>query len=104
MYDLTELTNTLHEKGFKVHIETSGRISLNGTFDWVCFSPKKFKKPVSNFGLSADELKIIVFNKSDFEWAESYRKEVKSEMQTVSSTGMGQTRHCARFDCELRKK
>jgi 7-carboxy-7-deazaguanine synthase len=78
MYDLTELTNTLHEKGFKVHIETSGAYALNGSFDWVCFSPKKFKKPVSNFGLSADELKIIVFNKSDFEWAESYRKEVKS--------------------------
>ncbi len=76
MYNLTDLTNGLKNKGFKVHIETSGAYPLTGTFDWICFSPKKFKKPIENFGKKADELKVIVFNKSDFEWAETYRKEV----------------------------
>jgi len=79
MYDLAELTFALHEKGYKVHIETSGAYPIKGSFDWVCFSPKKFKKPVTNFGFCANELKIIIFNKSDFEWAESFRKEVTSD-------------------------
>lgn len=76
MYDLNDLTAGLKARGFRVHIETSGAYPLTGTFDWVCFSPKKFKKPHENFGKSADELKVIVFNKSDFEWAETYRKDV----------------------------
>lgn len=76
MYNLNDLTDSLKAKGFRVHIETSGAYPLTGTFDWVCFSPKKFKKPYENFGKSADELKVIVFNKSDFEWAETYRRDV----------------------------
>ncbi len=76
MYDLTDLTTHLKAKGFQVHIETSGAYPLIGTFDWVSFSPKKFKNPSLHFGQNAHELKIIIFNKSDFEWAETYRKEV----------------------------
>ena len=76
MYDLSDLSTGLKNKGFNVHIETSGAYPLIGSFDWVCFSPKKFKKPIVNFGSQAHELKIIVFNKSDFEWAETYKKEV----------------------------
>ena len=49
MYDLTNLTVGLKNKGYKVHIETSGAYNLTGNFDWVCFSPKKFKKPKENF-------------------------------------------------------
>lgn len=73
MYNLNELTTALKKAGYSVHIETSGAYPLTGVFDWVCFSPKKFKQPVTDFGTLADELKVIVFNKSDFEWAESFR-------------------------------
>ncbi len=76
MYNLTDLTEGLKNKGFKVHIETSGAYLLIGNFDWVCFSPKKFKKPIENFGNMADELKVVIFNKSDFEWAETFKKDV----------------------------
>lgn len=79
MYDLSELTNGLKDAGYRVHIETSGAYPITGVFDWVCFSPKKFKKPVPNFGTLADELKIIVFNKSDFDWAESFNINLKNE-------------------------
>lgn len=77
MYDLTELCSILKSRGYQIHIETSGVYPLIGHFDWVCFSPKKFKKPMSQFGLCADELKVIVYNASDFEWAETYKSEVK---------------------------
>lgn len=70
LHDLSDLTRVFHDAGFKLHIETSGTRPLSGAFDWVCFSPKKFKAPLSEFYVLADELKIIVYNKHDIEWAE----------------------------------
>lgn len=69
MYDLTYLTNALVEAEVEIAIETSGAYPLSGTIDWVCLSPKKFKKPLEeNFEL-ANELKMIAFNQNDFKWA-----------------------------------
>src|SRR5215218_4631194 len=66
MHDLTELTTQLKYAGFRTHIETSGSSSLTGNWDWITLSPKKFKAPLPGLLRHADELKIIVFNKSDF--------------------------------------
>ena len=76
MYDLTALCNELHNAGFTTHIETSGAYPLIGELDWVTLSPKKFKAPLDECIQMADELKIVVFNKSDFEWAEEYAAKV----------------------------
>ena len=55
MHDLTELTTNLKEYDKKIHLETSGTHPLSGNFDWICFSPKKFKEPLDEFfGLSDD--------------------------------------------------
>jgi len=72
MYDLEKLTTELQKEGYKTHIETSGAYPLTGVWDWVCLSPKKFKKPVDAVMQLADELKVVVFNKSDFQWAEAH--------------------------------
>ena len=72
MHDLTELTKELQAAGLKTHIETSGAHPLSGSWDWVCLSPKKFKAPLPGIVPLANELKIVVFNKSDFDWAEKY--------------------------------
>ena len=79
MYDLTELTRRLHQAGYKTHLETSGAYRLTGSWDWICVSPKKFKAPLEEILPHADELKIIIFNKSDFEWAEEYASQVSKE-------------------------
>lgn len=76
MYNLSGLTTALHRAGLRVHIETSAAYPIVGSFDWITISPKKFKPPVKSELVKANELKIIVFNKSDFEWAESYASEV----------------------------
>lgn len=76
MYDLAALTSELHQAGLKTNIETSGVYALSGEWDWVCFSPKKFKAPHSSVYADADELKIVVYNKSDFEWAEEHASRV----------------------------
>ena len=76
MHELGPLTQALKAAGFRTHIETSGAHPLSGDWDWITFSPKKFKAPLPEIGERAHELKIIVYNKSDFKWAESYEREV----------------------------
>ncbi len=81
MYDLSILTQRLKSFGLRTHIETSGVYPLSGTWDWVCFSPKKFKGPDAAIFERANELKIIVYNKSDFAWAEEHAEKVRSSCQ-----------------------
>lgn len=79
MHDLTLLTRALKDAGMRTHIETSGVYPLTGTWDWVCFSPKKFKAPHSSIFEKANELKVIVFNKSDLSWAEDFAAKVSKQ-------------------------
>ena len=72
MHNLDELTDKLHAAGLSTHIETSGAHPLSGNWDWICLSPKKFKAPLADILPLAHELKIVVFNESDFAWAEKY--------------------------------
>jgi organic radical activating enzyme len=81
MYDLTALTQSLKKAELRTHIETSGAYPLTGRWDWVCLSPKKFKAPVPGIYQQADELKIIVYNKSDFTWAGDFEKKVGKDCQ-----------------------
>jgi organic radical activating enzyme len=78
-YDLTELTSQLHHAGLRTHLETSGAYEITGKWDWVCLSPKKFKPPVNSSFSMADELKIVVYNKSDFDWAEQHASHVNAD-------------------------
>lgn len=70
MWDLTYLTKKLHEKGARIHIETSGAYPLSGEIDWVCLSPKKTMLPLDEVCEAAHELKCIIFNNHDFQFAE----------------------------------
>jgi 7-carboxy-7-deazaguanine synthase len=78
MYELSELTDQLRVRGLKTNIETSGAYPLTGTWDWVCLSPKKFKAPHSSVFEKADELKIVIYNQTDFAWAEEHAAKVKA--------------------------
>lgn len=76
LHALDPLTTALKTAGFQTHIETSGSSPLSGQWDWICLSPKKFKFPLEESIDAASELKVVVFNKSDIEWAESFEKKV----------------------------
>lgn len=76
MHNLDALTASLQQAGFETNIETSGAHPVSGTWDWICLSPKKFKAPLPGILPLASELKIIVFNQSDFTWAEQYAGKV----------------------------
>lgn len=79
MHNLNDLTAVLQEQGFETNIETSGAHPLSGSWDWICLSPKKFKAPLPEILPLANELKIVIFNKSDFEWAEHYASLVSDD-------------------------
>ena len=79
LHDLTHLTAELEAAGFETNLETSGSSPLSGDWDWVCVSPKKFKAPLPENLQYASELKVVVFNASDLDWAESFAKQVSPE-------------------------
>lgn len=79
MHNLVALTNKLNAAGLQTNIETSGSHPLSGKWDWICLSPKKFKAPLTDTLSFANELKIVIFNKSDFDWAEKYAALVAPE-------------------------
>lgn len=79
LHNLTYLCNRIRQKSIGLHLETSGTNTLTGQWDWICFSPKKFKKPLGEYYIRADELKVIVYNESDLEWAESHAARVNPE-------------------------
>lgn len=81
MWSLDYITNQLQDKGMKTHIETSGAYPFSGKWDWFCLSPKKTKLPTKECYKEADELKMIIHNKSDFEFAEEQAEKVGKKCQ-----------------------
>jgi len=79
MWNMNYLTEQLQNKNIKTHIETSGAYLLTGIWDWICLSPKKNKLPLKDIYLQADELKVIVYNKSDFKFAEVQGAKVRED-------------------------
>ncbi len=78
LHNLNELTAALQQAGFETNIETSGSSALSGNWNWICLSPKKFNAPLQEVIVAANELKVVVFNKHDFEWAETYAAQVNA--------------------------
>ncbi|RYY88620.1 MAG: 7-carboxy-7-deazaguanine synthase QueE [Chitinophagaceae bacterium] len=79
LHNLSGLTAALRAAGLRTHMETSGSSPLSGEWDWITLSPKKFKAPLPEVVVHADELKVVVFHKSDLAWAEQWAALVKPE-------------------------
>lgn len=79
IYDLGPLTEMLAARGWKVHIETSGAYAFSGRFDWICVSPKKFQAALPDWLDKADEIKVIVYNRSDLEWGETFVRPLQAQ-------------------------
>lgn len=76
MWNMDPLCKALHGQGMQVHIETSGAYALTGTWNWFCLSPKKNIRPLQAAYDYADELKVIIYNKDDFKFAEEQAAQV----------------------------
>lgn len=69
-YPLGYFTEKLRENGVSTMIETAGVQPLEGIWDWICLSPKKYSPPHASLYPRANELKVIIQNTGDLEWAE----------------------------------
>ncbi len=78
IYNLDALCSALMEKGLQTFIETSGAYPLSGSWDWICLSPKKTMNALPEIYSKAHELKVIIYNKHDFVWAEQEAAKVNS--------------------------
>lgn len=78
LYNLEDLCNQLIDKNIKIFLETSGTNEIKGKFDWIALSPKKHRPPLKENLLLADELKVVICDESDFEWALVNKTFVKS--------------------------
>jgi organic radical activating enzyme len=79
MYQLSPLCDYAEKNGIKKHLETSGAYKLTGNWDWICLSPKKNAPPTEEIIPLANELKVIIYEDSDFQWAEKYALEVNKK-------------------------
>ncbi len=81
MWNMDFITKNLKKENIKIHIETSGAYPLTGKWDWICLSPKKTKLPLEDIYLKANELKMIIYNKNDFKFAEEQAKKVNENCE-----------------------
>jgi organic radical activating enzyme len=79
MYNLGPFTEALKQKGIRLFLETSGAYPLSGYWDWICLSPKKNYPPLDPVFEYANELKVIISDQSDFEWAEGNSGKVNKD-------------------------
>jgi len=75
-YNLDYLCAKLKEHGIKTYLETSGSEKLSGAWDWICLSPKQNAPPLKDIFSKADELKVIIYDETDFDWAEANARNV----------------------------
>lgn len=79
MHKLTELTQLLQAQGIRTHLETSGTQPLTGEWDWITFSPKKFKAPLQEYYAQSHELKVVINHVSDISWAQEHADKMSSQ-------------------------
>jgi 7-carboxy-7-deazaguanine synthase len=79
MWNLDYLCSELKNHKINTFLETSGAYPLSGNWDWICLSPKRNIPPGNEICQVADELKVIIQDKNDFNWAEKYRKMVSEK-------------------------
>jgi len=78
-WNMLPLTTKLKAEGLQIHIETSGAYKLTGIWDWICLSPKKMKLPTKEVYAKAHELKMIIYNRDDFRFAEEQAAKVNKD-------------------------
>jgi 7-carboxy-7-deazaguanine synthase len=81
IYNMNPLTKKLKKLNISTHLETSGAYKLTGYWDWICLSPKKNKLPLNKIYSIANELKVIIYNKNDFLFAENLAKNINTNFK-----------------------
>ena len=79
LHDLSKLIKLLKSHNKYIAIETAGTNPVPENIDWICFSPKKFKKPLEEIYDKVNELKVVVNNRTDLRWAISHKVKISKK-------------------------
>ena len=78
-------TSKENQNPIKIHIETSGVSELSGSFDWITLSPKRHLPPKNYFLKNCNELKIIINDQKDIDFAIDIKQEIINKSQKLLS-------------------
>ncbi|NLA24835.1 MAG: 7-carboxy-7-deazaguanine synthase QueE [Bacteroidales bacterium] len=70
LYDFFQFTDIARQNLIECYLETSGAYKISGNWHWICLSPKRQEPPVEENFAMANELKIVIYDDEDFNWAE----------------------------------
>lgn len=76
LYNLDPLCEILHKNNIETILETSGSSKMSGSWDWICLSAKRNIPPLEENMKYASELKMIICEENDFDFAETYSQRV----------------------------
>ena len=77
-----------NQSPIKIHIETSGVNNISGVYDWITLSPKRHKPPKDYFLFESNEIKIIINDIKDIDFANEVREKIINiEKQNKKSNG-----------------
>ena len=82
---LNKETSREKQNPIKIHVETSGVSKISGNFDWITLSPKRHFPPKTYFLKKCNELKIIINDQKDIDFAIDIKQEINDITQKFSS-------------------
>ncbi len=81
---IKKITTTKNRSPIPIHLETSGVNELSGDFNWITLSPKRHSHPKNSLLQTCDELKIIIHEHKDLDFAEQMAREsINQKKKTV---------------------
>jgi len=82
---IKKMTMGEEQNSMEIHIETSGVNSISGSYDWITLSPKRHSPPKDYFLKNCNEIKIIINEIEDIEFAIQIKKETLKQYQLSKS-------------------
>jgi len=73
---IKDKTSNDEHNSIKIHLETSGVNSFSGFYDWITLSPKRHKPPKDFFLDKCNEIKVIINDSKDIQFARDIREKI----------------------------
>ena len=80
--EIRKSTLNLENKSIPIHLETSGVDMLSGNPDWITLSPKRHSPPRLDNLLACQELKIVIQNAEDLDFANKMADLIRNNGKT----------------------
>ena len=73
---IRDKTLSNNRKSMRIHLETSGVNNISGSYDWITLSPKRHYPPNDYFLRNCNEVKIVINEEKDIEFAINIQEKI----------------------------